>query len=128
MVSDAIAYAKQCHNCLIHGDFIHQAPRHLHPTSFSWPFEMWGIDIIGPITPPTSKGHRFILAKIDYFSKWVEVIPLKEVKTSDVINFIKHHVLTALMYHDKSSMIMDPCSSAKHFRDSVINSEFKVCL
>ena len=39
------------------------------------------------------KGHQFILAITDYFSKWVEVIPLIEVKTSYVVNFIKHHVI-----------------------------------
>jgi len=49
---------------------------------------MWGMDIIGPISPPTSKGHRFILAIIDYFSKWAKAVPLKEVKISDVIKFI----------------------------------------
>jgi len=52
-----------------------------------------GMDVIRPITPQTSKRHWFILVITDYFSKWVEVIPLKEVKMSDVIKFIKHHVL-----------------------------------
>jgi len=61
--------------------------------SSSWQFEMWGMDVIEPIGPPTSKGYRFILVITDYFSKWVEVIPLKEVKTSNVIKFIKHQVL-----------------------------------
>jgi len=41
MISDAITYARRCHACQIHGDFIHQAPGHFHPTSSSWPFEMW---------------------------------------------------------------------------------------
>lgn len=36
---------------------------------------------------------KFILATTDYFSKWVEAIPLREVKTSDVIKFLKHHVV-----------------------------------
>ena len=54
---------------------------------------MWGMDVIRPINPPTSKGHWFILAITDYFSKWAEVIPLKEVKAVDVIKFIKHHVI-----------------------------------
>ena len=51
------------------------------------------MDVIGPISPPTSKEHRFVLAITDYFPKWVEVIPLKEVKISNMIKFIKHHVL-----------------------------------
>jgi len=29
----------------------------------------------------------------DYFSKWTEAIPLIEVKTSNMFNFIKHHVI-----------------------------------
>jgi len=48
---------------------------------------------LGPIILPSSKGHRFILVIIDYFSKWVEAIPLREVKTSDVIKFVKHHII-----------------------------------
>jgi len=92
MIPDAIAYAKWCHACQIHGDFIHQAPGHLRPTTSSWLFEMWGMDVVGPIIPPLSKGHWFILAIIEYFSKWPEV-PLKKVKTSDVIKFVKHHVV-----------------------------------
>jgi len=93
MIPDAMAYAKQCHAYQIHCNFIHQAPWHLHLTSSSWPFEMWGMDVIGPINPPTSKGHRFILAIINYFSKWVEAVLLKKVKTPNMIKFIKNHVL-----------------------------------
>ena len=89
-------------------------------------FEMWGMDIIGAINPPTSKGHHFILAITDYFSKWAEVVPLKEIKTSDVIKFIKHHVLyrfgvSRWIVHNNG-----PNSSAKHSKDSVIDSESKV--
>ena len=51
------------------------------------------MDVVCPISLPSSKGHRFILAITDYFSKWAETIPLREVKTSDVIKFVKHHVI-----------------------------------
>src|SRR5438270_6044004 len=66
---------------------------HLAPTKATWPFEAWGIDVMGPIHLPSSKGHRFILAITDYFSKWAEAIPLREVKTTDVVKFIKHYVI-----------------------------------
>ncbi|XP_012458269.1 uncharacterized protein LOC105779065 [Gossypium raimondii] len=33
---------------------------------------MWGMDVIGPILPKASNGHRFIFVVIDYFTKWVE--------------------------------------------------------
>jgi len=51
------------------------------------------MDVVDPISPPSSKGHQFILAITDYFSKWVKAISLREVKTSDMIKFIKHHVV-----------------------------------
>jgi len=54
---------------------------------------MWGMDVVGPISPPSSKGHQFILAITDYFSKKAEAISLREVKTSNVVKFIKHHVV-----------------------------------
>jgi len=54
---------------------------------------MWGMDIIGPISPLISKGQCFVLVITDYFSKLVEVVPLKEVKTPNIIKFIKHHIL-----------------------------------
>ena len=84
------------------------------------------MDVIGPIIPPTFKGYRFILAIIDYFSKWAEVVPLKEVKTPNVIKFIKHHVLYRFSVPDKSFTIMDLNSSVKYFKSSVIESKSKV--
>ncbi|KAJ6853187.1 uncharacterized protein M6B38_251600 [Iris pallida] len=93
MVADAIDYARKCKACQIYADFIHQPSEFLHPTVASWPFEAWRMDIIGPIIPPFSRGHRFILAITDYFSKWAEAVPLAEVKTSNVISFLKHHVI-----------------------------------
>ncbi|ONK64844.1 uncharacterized protein A4U43_C07F30570 [Asparagus officinalis] len=93
MVIDAVAYAKCCHEYQIHANYMHQPPEDLHPTKASWPFEAWGMDIVGPISPPSARGHRFILAITDYFSKWAKAVPLREVKTNDVIKFIKHHVI-----------------------------------
>ena len=52
-----------------------------------------GNHVVGPINPLLTKGHRFILTITDYFSKWTEGIPLIEVKTSNMVNFIKHHVI-----------------------------------
>jgi hypothetical protein len=51
------------------------------------------MDMIGKINPPSSKGHQFILAITDYFTKWVEAIPMKSVASRDVIQFVKEHVI-----------------------------------
>ncbi|RDY14347.1 Pol polyprotein, partial [Mucuna pruriens] len=50
---------------------------------------MWGIDVIGPIEPKASNGHRFILVAIDYFTKWVEAASYSAVTRS----VVGHHLL-----------------------------------
>jgi hypothetical protein len=65
----------------------------MNPIIKPWPFRGWGKDMLSKINPPSSKGHQYILAITDYFTKWVEVIPMKSVTLKDVINFIKEHVI-----------------------------------
>jgi hypothetical protein len=65
----------------------------MNPIIKPWPFRGWGMDMISKINPTTSKGHQFILAITDYFTKWVEAVPMKSVASKDVINFIKEHVI-----------------------------------
>jgi transposase InsO family protein len=65
----------------------------MNPIIKPWPFRGWGMNMIGKINPPSNKGHQYILAIMDYFTKWVEAIPMKSVTSKDVINFIKEHVI-----------------------------------
>jgi hypothetical protein len=45
--------------------------------------------LIGQINPPSSKGHKFVLLATDYFTKWVEAIPLKKVTSENIVEFVK---------------------------------------
>jgi hypothetical protein len=65
----------------------------MNPIIKPWPFRGWGIDMIGKINPPSSKGNQYILAIAYYFTKWVEAILMNTVTSKDVINFIKEHVI-----------------------------------
>jgi hypothetical protein len=65
----------------------------LHPIIKSWPFRGWRLDFIGQIHPPSSKGHRFVLVATDYFTKWTEAIPLKNMTHKEVIEFITEHII-----------------------------------
>ncbi|CAM8911138.1 unnamed protein product [Rhodiola kirilowii] len=93
VVQDCVDFAKKCNACQFNANFIHQPPEHLHPTVASWPFEAWGLDVVGPINPKASNGHTYILAATDYFSKWAEAVTLREVKKENVVDFITKHII-----------------------------------
>src|SRR4051812_38955685 len=93
MMSNTINYAKRCHTRQIHSNFKHQLMGVLASTKATWLFEMWGMDVIGPLNMSLSRRHCFILAITNYFSKWAEVIPLTEVKATDVVKFVQHDVI-----------------------------------
>ncbi|KAL0286119.1 UNVERIFIED_CONTAM: hypothetical protein Sradi_7156100 [Sesamum radiatum] len=92
MVKDCIDYARKYQACQFHANLIHQPPEPLHFTVASWPFDAWGLDVVGPLTK-SSRGHLYILATTYYFSKWAEAVPLKEVKKENVADFIRTHII-----------------------------------
>jgi hypothetical protein len=79
MLEDYFEYYKGCQDCQKFENIQRVPASALNPIIKPWPFRGWGIDLIGQINPPSSKGHKFVLLATDYFTKWVEAIPLKKV-------------------------------------------------
>ena len=65
----------------------------MNPIIKPWPFRGWGIDLISQIYPPSSKNHKFILVATNYFTMWVEAIPLWNVTSKDMVEFVKKHII-----------------------------------
>ena len=42
------------------------------------------VDLIGPITPASDKGHRYAFTLVDYAIRYPEVVPLKNMDTETV--------------------------------------------
>ncbi|RDX85143.1 Pol polyprotein, partial [Mucuna pruriens] len=83
----------KCVKCQTYADNINVAPSTLHNLTPPWPFSMWGIDVIEPVEPKASNGHKFILVAIDYFTKWVEAASYPNVMCSVVVRFIKRDII-----------------------------------
>ncbi|KAM2766319.1 hypothetical protein COP1_022238 [Malus domestica] len=95
----------------------------------SWPFDAWGLDVVGPIAPKSSTGEAYILAATDYFSKWAETIPLKEVKKETVFsNRLVDELCEKYKFKQhKSSMYHAPANSlAEAFNKTLCNLLKKV--
>ena len=93
MLKDCIEFAKGCQECQKFAGIQHVLESELHVIVKSWPFRGWALDLIGKIKPNSSRGHHYILVGIDYFTKWVEAIPLPKVDQETVISFIQDHIL-----------------------------------
>ena len=91
--NDCISYVRKCHKCQIYADKIHVPPTSLNVIVSPWPFSIWGMDVIGPITSKASNGHRFIFVVIDYFTKWVEAVSYASVTKLVVARFIKKVII-----------------------------------
>ena len=91
--SNCINYIRKCHKCQIYVNKIHVLPSPLYVMVSPWLFSMWGMDVIGPITPKASNEHRFIFVVIDYFTKWVEAASYASVTKSVVTRFIKRKII-----------------------------------
>jgi hypothetical protein len=93
ILEDSFKYYKGCQACQRFRKIQMVPTSVMNPIIKPWPFRGWGMDMIDKINPPSSKGHQYILAITDYFTKWVEAIPMKSVTSKEVINFIKEHVI-----------------------------------
>ena len=61
------------------------------------PFEKWGLDFVGPISPMSRK-KRYILVCTDYVTKWVEAKALLRATEKSVIEFIYEEILLVLAF------------------------------
>jgi hypothetical protein len=93
MLEDCFEYYKGCQDCQTFGNIQRVPASVLNPIIKPWPFRGWGIDLIGQINPPSSKWHKFVLLATNYFTKWVEAIPLKKLTSENMVEFVKEHII-----------------------------------
>ena len=57
----------------------------------TWPFAVWGLDMVGPLKRSKDKKTHLLVA-VDKFTKWVEAKPIKNLYSSIAISFIRELV------------------------------------
>lgn len=93
MLKDCIELSKRCKECQINTDIQHVPASELLSIVKPWPFRGWALDFVGEIRPDSSKGQRYILVGVDYFTKWIKAIPLVNIDQEAVIEFIQRYIL-----------------------------------
>jgi hypothetical protein len=87
-LQDATELVARCEACQFHSKNIHQPTQALQTIPLSWPFSVWGLDILGPF-PRSAGGFEFLFVAIDKFTKWPEVEPVRKVTAQAAIKFLE---------------------------------------
>jgi hypothetical protein len=87
-LQDANELVKSCKACQFHAKQIHTPTQALQMIPPSWPFIVWGVDILGPF-PRVVGGYRFLFVAIDKFTKWPETTPVVSITQGAAVAFLK---------------------------------------
>ena len=85
---------------------------------------MWGMDMIGSITPKASNEHRFIFIVIDHFTKWVKAASYINVTRSIVCKFIKREII--YKYGMPERIMLDNASNLNNKMIKAVCAQFKL--
>nr|XP_004229123.1 uncharacterized protein LOC101252425 [Solanum lycopersicum] len=124
MENGCFKFVQKCHKCQVHGDLIRVPPHELNAMISPWTFVAWGMDVIGPIEPSASNGHRFILVAIDYFTKWVKAVTYKSVTMKVVVDFVRNNLICR--FGVPASVITDNGANLNSYFMRDICEQFKI--
>ena len=93
MQKEAQKYVKKYDQCQIFAPNIHQPGGALNPLSNPWSFAQWGLDIVG-LFLKASGNKRYLLVDTDYFTKWVKIEPLANIRDMDAKRFVWKNIVT----------------------------------
>ena len=74
-VADAIELVRSCHGCQFYAKQTHLPTHALQMIPITWPFAVWGLDLVGP------------LQTVNKFSKWIEDRPITNIRSEQAVLF-----------------------------------------
>ena len=89
---DIKEYCTACETCI--ADTYSKLRTFLHPHELATaPFQVIGMEFLGPIKPQSLNGNTFIMVMTDYFSKWVEADSLPDQKAQTTADCLYKHIV-----------------------------------
>jgi hypothetical protein len=85
-VADANEVIRTCEGCQFYTRKTNLPAHALQTIPVTWPFTVWGLDIVGPLRKaPGSYTH--LLVAMDKFSKWIEARPITNLRAEQAVSF-----------------------------------------
>ncbi|KAJ3685541.1 hypothetical protein LUZ61_014705 [Rhynchospora tenuis] len=89
---DVEEFIRRCEKCQLHSRIPRQPPHAMQSIASPWPFDVWGIDLLGPF--PQGQGNvKFLVVAVEYFTKWIEAKPLATISSQKVVDFVRHQIV-----------------------------------
>jgi hypothetical protein len=126
MMDDCVKYQKGCEVCQRFRNIQLASAGVMNSTVKLWPFRGWGLDFISEIRPRSSKGHQFILVATDYFTKWTEAVPLRNMTHREVISFMQEHIIYQFGVPQTLTTDQGPSFMSHQFREFVESMKIKL--
>jgi transposase InsO family protein len=85
----------------------------LNPSLPLVPFEKWGIDYIGQISPASSSKNEYIIIATEYLTKWAETKAVKKADAKQTAIFLYENIISRFGYpkiliSDRSTHFLNP--------------------
>ena len=92
MLRDVTDLVRKCKTCQEHDKISHLPSEPLTSVTSPWPFQRWGLNILGPL--PIGKGqYKFIIVSVDYFTKWAKTEPLTTITEQKIRSFVWRFII-----------------------------------
>lgn len=101
--ADASMLVQCCPGCQVFAKQSHMPLTALRTVPITWPFAVWGLDMVGPLKEGTHK-NKYLLVMVDKFAESIEEKLVTSVKVVQVIWFISEVVHRFTIPH---SLIFD---------------------
>jgi ribonuclease HI/transposase InsO family protein len=85
-VAEATRIVRSCQGCQFYARQTHLPAQALQTIPITWPFAVWGLDLVGPLQK-APRGFSHLLVAIDKFSKWIKVRPLTSIRSEQAVAF-----------------------------------------
>lgn len=82
-----------CQICQLYKPETRKPPGKLQQTVVHGPWKMIGVDLMGPF-PRSSHGNLYLLVFVDYYTRWVEMFPLRKATAESVSQILIREMLT----------------------------------
>nr|AAP53804.1 retrotransposon protein, putative, unclassified [Oryza sativa Japonica Group] len=87
-LNDAVDLVRRCRACQFHARQTHQPAQALQTIPLSWPFAVWGLDILGPFRRAPG-GFEYLYVAVDKFTKWPEAYLVIKIDKHSALKFIR---------------------------------------